>query len=372
MDRRLCIDGDSRQVHSCGSRGVGIVHAICFREIGRVGLCAIPDPVIEHSSDAIVRVRLAGLCGSDLHPYFGREKGLDPMTVMGHEFVGEIVEIGAKVGGLSVGDPVCAPFTTSCGRCFYCRAGLTSRCEHGQLFGWRQAGAGLHGGQAQYVRVPLAEGTLVRIPDGLSDEAGLLLGDNLSTAYFCAEMAGIRPEGVYAVIGCGTVGLLAVAAAFRLGAEKVFAHDPQPDRLTMAASLGAVACDTAGGFEDAIDEATDGRGVDAAMELVGLPDAQRLAYRVVRPGGTISVVGCHCSEHFAFGPVDAYDKNLTYRTGRCPARHYMGRLADELAARPMDLSWCVSHRFALEDGVSAWRVFSGREDGCIKAVIDME
>jgi threonine dehydrogenase-like Zn-dependent dehydrogenase len=347
------------------------MRAVCFEEVGRVGLHSIADPVIEAPTDAIVRVRVAGLCGSDLHPFFGREEGLAPLTVMGHEFVGEVVEVGPEVGGFSVGDSVCAPFTTSCGRCFYCRAGLTSRCEHGQLFGWRQDGVGLHGGQAQYVRVPLADGTLVRIPEGLSDDVALLLGDNLSTGYFCAEMAGIRPQGVYAVIGCGTVGLLAVAAAFRLGAERVFAHDPQPDRLAMAAGLGAAVSAEEDGFVQAIHEATAGRGADAAMEGVGLPQAQRLAYRVVRPGATISVVGCHCSEHFAFGPADAYDKNLTYRTGRCPARNYMDRLAGELADRPMDLFWCVSHRFALEDGVSAWRVFAGREDGCIKAVLDV-
>lgn len=347
------------------------MRAICFEGVERVGLHSIDDPVIESATDAIVRVRVAGLCGSDLHPYFGREAGLDPMTVMGHEFVGEVVDVGSAVSGLSVGDPVCAPFTTSCGECFYCLAGLSSRCEHGQLFGWRHEGEGLHGGQAQYVRVPLADGTLVRIPGGMGDDQGLLLGDNLSTAFFCAEMAEIRPEGVYAVIGCGTVGLLAVAAAFRLGAEVVLAHDPQPDRLAIAARLGAEVRVGEDEFVGAIEDATGGRGADAVMELVGLPDAQRLAYRVVRPGGRISVVGCHCGEHFAFGPADAYDKNLTYRTGRCPARHYMGRLAGELAERPMDLSWCVSHRFALEEGLDAWRVFSAREQGCIKAVLDV-
>lgn len=345
------------------------MQALCFDSIEKVTMREIADPAIEETRDAIVRVQLAGLCGSDLHPFFGRELGIDRGTVMGHEFVGEVVAMGDDVRDLKVGDRVCAPFTTNCGDCFYCLQGLTSRCVHGQLFGWRSEGGGLHGGQAQYIRVPFADATLMAVPDGLSNEAALLLGDNLSTGYFAAEMAGVSEQGVYGVIGCGTVGLLTVAAAKRLGASSVVAIDPNPSRAAMAERLGAIAFTSEEEASDAVSERTQGRGADAVMELVGLPAAQKFAYRLVRPGGTMSVIGCHCTPHFAFAPSDAYDKNLTYRTGRCPARHYMSRLAGDLARNPMDLSWCVSHTFSLDDAVEAYDTFAYGKHDCVKAAL---
>ncbi len=345
---------------------------VCFQRVRHVAVCELPDPVIEHASDAIVRVDLAGLCGSDLHPFFGRESGLDVGTVMGHEFVGEVVAVGDRVSTLRVGDRVCSPFTTNCGDCFYCSRGLTSRCTRGQLFGWRSAGSGLHGGQATSVRVPLADATLMQIPPGMSDEFGLLLGDNLSTGFFAAEMVGITPEGIYAVVGCGTVGLLAIVAAFRLGAKHVYAVDPNPARLDLARSLGASTCSGRDQAIKAIADASEGRGADGVMELVGLPEAQELAYQLIRPGGTLSVIGCHCGPDFAFTPAEAYDKNLTYRTGRCPARGLMSDIAASLNDAPLDLSWCITHRFSINDAVEAYDIFANREDGCIKAVLTMQ
>jgi alcohol dehydrogenase len=345
--------------------------AVCFRGVEHVAVETVSDPNIDAPGDAIVEVATAGLCGSDLHPYFGREVGLDPGTVMGHEFVGTVVEVGENVASFSPGDRVCAPFSTSCGACYFCARGLTSRCEHGQLFGWRSEGRGLHGGQAQYVRVPLADGTLVAVPDALTDDAALLLGDNLSTGYFCARLAGVGPGGVYGVIGCGTVGLLAICWANRLGAERVIAIDLVAARRERAAALGAQTCADEAAFKAAIDAASGGRGADAVMELVGLPAAQRLAYETVRAGGTLAVVGCHAEPGFAFSPAEAYDKNLIYRTGRCPARHLMPELLEELAREPMDLGWCTTHRFALDEGVRAYEIFAGRRDGCLKAVFDV-
>ncbi len=333
---------------------------------------SLPDPVIEQPTDAIVRVQLAGLCGSDLHPFFGREVGIDPGTVMGHEFVGVVTSVGADVSSIKQGDRVCAPFTTNCGHCFFCSQGLTSRCESGQLFGWRENNQGLHGGQAELVRVPLADGTLMKIPAGISDETAILLGDNLSTGYFCADMVGIHPNGVYAVVGCGTVGLLAIGAAIRTGATYVMAIDPVESRLQLAGKLGAIGFRSGDAAVKAIQEATDGRGADGVMELVGLPAAQELAFRLIRPGGTMSVIGCHCTPEFAFGPTDAYDKNLTYRTGRCPARSYMDRLAPDLVADPIDLSWCITHRFDINDAVEAYDTFAHRKDGCVKAVLSLD
>jgi threonine dehydrogenase-like Zn-dependent dehydrogenase len=176
----------------------------------------VPDPVLLAPTDALVQVRLAAICGSDLHVWHGRETGLDPGTVMGHEFLGEVVEKGAA-SSLRVGDIVVSPFTTSCGACFYCTGGLTARCVHGQLFGWVEHGAGLHGAQAELVRVPLADTTLVPLPPGLAPEAGLLLGDVLATGHHCAVMAGAGPGTVCAVVGAGPVGLMAVLAARELG-----------------------------------------------------------------------------------------------------------------------------------------------------------
>lgn len=340
--------------------------AICFEGVGRVSCRELADPRIEDPRDAIVRVHLAGLCGSDLHPFFGREVGLDPGTVMGHEFVGEVVAVGTDVRHVRMGQRVFAPFSTSCGQCFYCGIGLPSRCQAGQLFGWRSAGRGLHGGQAELVRVPFADGTLKVIPPGLSDESALLLGDNFSTGFFCAEMAGVQPQGVYAVVGCGTVGLLAIVAAQSMGASQIVAIDQITSRLATAEELGAVTA-TPETAAEVVKDLTAGRGVDAVLELVGLPAAQRLAYQLVRPGGVLSVIGCHCTEHFAFSPVEAYDKNLTYKTGRCPARHYMERLTDRVAAGEFAIDRFITHRFAMDDCEEAYRVFSQRESGCLKA-----
>lgn len=341
---------------------------VCFEQVQRVGVRELADPVIEQPGDAVVRIQLAGLCGSDLHPFFGRETGIDAGTVMGHEFVGEVVAVGDEVSGIRIGDRVCAPFTTNCGHCFYCQHGLTSRCVDAQLFGWREGGVGLNGGQGTMVRVPLADATLMKVPPEMTDEFALLIGDNLSTGYFAADMVAVEPDGVYVVVGCGTVGLLAITSAFRLGATNVFAIDPNEARLEIARSLGATALADAGQVTSAILDQTDGRGADGVMEVVGLPQAQSLAYELIRPGGTMSVIGCHCTPDFAFSPADAYNKNITFRTGRCPARFYMPRIATELAQHPVDLSWCITHRFTIDQASEAYDVFANRKHGCVKAV----
>ncbi|MDA7918740.1 alcohol dehydrogenase catalytic domain-containing protein [bacterium] len=343
--------------------------AACFESVGRVDCLQKPDPVISGPRDAIVKVSMAGLCGSDLHPFFGREAGLDRGTVMGHEMVGEIVELGSNFGnGMQIGDRVFAPFSSHCGSCFYCEIGLTSRCTEGDLFGWVQAGAGLEGCQSEYVRVPIADSTLMRVPDGLSDESALLLGDNFSTGYFCAEMAEVKPGGTYLVIGCGTVGLLAILSAIGMGAKQVFAMDPVLERRVMAESLGAIPLDANVVGRETVLSATSGRGADAVMELVGLPEAQKMAFDCLRPGGIMSVIGCHCTPNFSFSPVQAYDKNITYRSGRCPAGHYMRLLVDRVVRGDFDLSPFISHQFGIEEAEKAYQVFSTRAEGCLKAV----
>lgn len=344
------------------------MHGVCFRSPGVVAWEEVPDPRIEHPADAVVTVEIAGLCGSDLHPFFGREQGLDPGTVMGHEFVGRVLDVGAEVRTVRPGDRVYSPFSTSCGQCVTCRSALTSRCERGQLFGWISNGVGLHGGQAERVRVPLADGTLKSVPDGLSPEAALLLGDNFSTASYCADLAGIRPDGVTVVIGCGSVGLLGIIAARLHGARTIVAVDPVPERRALAAALGALALAPDSEAVRTIHALSDGRGADSVMEFVGLPAAQRLAWEVLRPGGVMAVIGCH-STGFAFSPSEAYDKNLTYRSGRCPARHYMERLTERVVRELPHITQVVTHRFAPSDCVRAYDVFAHQRDGCVKAIL---
>lgn len=346
------------------------MQGVCFRAPGVVAWDAVPDPQLQQATDAIVAVELAGLCGSDLHPFSGREVGLDPGTVMGHEFVGRVLEVGGDVRAVRVGDRVYAPFSTSCGRCVPCLGGLTSRCERGQLFGWRNGGAGLHGGQAERVRVPLADGTLKPVPEGLSAEAALLLGDNFSTACFCADLADIDPDGVTVIIGSGSVGLLGIVAAKMAGARKIVAVDPVLERRMRAASLGALAVAPGPDVTEAVASIGGSRGADSVMEFVGLPAAQRLAWEVIRPGGVMAVIGCHSAPSFAFSPAEAYDKNLTYRTGRCPARHYMDRLTDRVVDELPHIAQVVTHRFDPADCVRAYDVFAHQRDGCVKAVFE--
>jgi threonine dehydrogenase-like Zn-dependent dehydrogenase len=291
---------------------------------------------------------------------------------MGHEFVGEIVAIGREVKSFQTGDIVSCPFTTNCGECFYCRIGLTARCTNGQLFGWVEKGNGLHGGQAEYVRVPLADATLLRLPEDVSLEEGLLLGDIFSTGYFCAEMADIHPNGTYAIIGCGPVGLLAIFGANDLGAGKIYAIDSVPERLALAEQFGAIPLNYQNENPiEIIHEFTDGRGADAILEVVGSRRAGRLAFDLVRPGGTISTVGVHTEKEMAFSPVEAYNKNITYKIGRCSARYYMEKLLPIVQSKKYDLSAIISHRLPLAEGVRGYEIFDNKLENCIKVILEL-
>jgi threonine dehydrogenase-like Zn-dependent dehydrogenase len=317
-----------------------------------------------------VAVRAAGICGSDLHVYRGLETGLDAGTVMGHELVGEVVAAGPAVARFRQGNLVVSPFTTNCGACFYCRSGLTSRCVSGQLFGWVEKGRGLHGVQAELVRVPLADSTLVPVPAGTQPELALLAGDVLATGWFAAESAGAAPGVTVAIVGCGPVGLMAVIAARELGAERIFALDSLPERLALAVRYGAQAVDV-GCAETAerLRDATDGRGVDAVLEAVGSPQASRLAFAIVRPGGTIAAVGVHTEPHLAFAPGEIYEKNLTYRAGRAPARRFIASLLPLIQGGKYDLGVLISHRLTLAEGPRGYDLFDRRADGCTKVVL---
>lgn len=347
------------------------MNALTFRGKETIQYERIPDPDLLQPTDAIVRVTACAICGSDLHVYHEREKGIDQGTAMGHEFTGEVVEVGGAVRNIRVGHRVMSPFTVSCGQCFYCRLGLTCRCIHSQLFGWREKGLGLHGGQAEYVRVPLADSTLMEIPEGIQPEEALLLGDVLATGYFCAQQAEVRPGGVYAVVGCGPVGLMAVVGARLLGADQVFAIDTVSERLAKAHEFGATPIDASRvSPTDALLEVTQGRGADASLEAVGSHSAVRLAFELVRPGGIVSSVGVCNDAHLAFSPVEAYNKNLTYRIGRCPARNLMDKLVPVVQSHAYPLSSVFTHRMKLSEGVGGYEIFSGKKDHCLKVLLE--
>jgi threonine dehydrogenase-like Zn-dependent dehydrogenase len=335
----------------------------------------LPEPSIQAQTDAVVAVHSAGLCGSDLHPYEGRE-AVRFGVVPGHEVVGEVIATGSAVRAFGPGDRVLVPFTTSCGVCRACRAALSSRCLHGALFGYAPPGEAdvpaLHGGQAERLRVPLADGTLVAVPEGMTDEGALLLSDNFPTGWYAAERAEVGRGGVAAVVGLGAVGLCAVAAAFALGAQAVVAVDPVDGRRRRAADLGAVTAspDDAAAAVESLTRGSSRPGVGSVIEAAGTQAAQALAFSLVRPGGTLSVIAVPTTDRLAFTPVDAYDANLTVRLGRAPVRSLLDRILPRIAgALEIPVAAVITHaRVALAAGPDLYRRFAARENGLVKAV----
>ncbi len=362
------------------------MNALTFRGVENVAFETVPDPTLEEPRDAIVRVEVAGLCGSDLHPYFGREVGIERGTVLGHEFVGEVVELGAEAtrrlddagpgSGFGVGARVVAPFTSNCGTCAHCRAGLTARCQRGQLFGWREGGRGLHGGQAEYVRVPFADATLVPVPEQVEDPGlAILAGDILSTALFAVELAAVADDDVVAVVGCGPVGLLAIRAALAAGARAVVAVDTVESRLAAAERFGALPARAPSGGVDPgealamVLERTGGVGADAAIEAAGTPRATRSAAALLRAGGRLAAVAVHSEPNPGLSPAEMYDRNLTYAAGRCPARRLIPNALRFAAMNDALVLSLISHRLPLSSGPEAYRNFGARAPGWLKVLL---
>jgi threonine dehydrogenase-like Zn-dependent dehydrogenase len=344
--------------------------ALTFHGTESIAYESIADPQLLNSSDVIVKVHVCAICGSDLHVYHEREKGIDHGTAMGHEFSGEVFEIGKAVKQFKVGDRVMSPFTVSCGACFYCNIGLTCRCIHSQLFGWREKNSGLHGGQAELVRVPLADSTLLKIPEGVNDEEGLMLGDIIPTGFFCAQQAEVKSKGVYVVVGCGPVGLMAILGARALGAEKIYACDREGYRLDHARKFGATPINVdLENPSEIIKSITDGRGADGVMEAVGSAATLQLGYQLIRPGGIISAVGVCTDEQLPFSPVQAYDKNITFKIGRCPARHFMEPLTRLVLEKKYDFTSIITHRMPLKNGVEGYTIFASKKENCLKVVM---
>jgi threonine dehydrogenase-like Zn-dependent dehydrogenase len=338
---------------------------------GRITCESVPDPVLIDGGSAIVRTTLCAICGSDLHPYhvdLGR-----PSYAIGHEVVGEIVEIGREVRGFAVGDRVLVAAAFSCGRCKPCLEGKVVFCTSYPSFrALGQSQPGLGGGQAEAVAVPVADHNLFHLPASLSDEVGLMLTDTLSTAWMAARWARVGPGDVVAVIGLGAVGLQAVMSALAMGAERVLAIDLLPERRRLAAELGAEIFDDPDA-RAAVQALTGGRGVDVAIDANGGPVTTALAVDLIGRGGRVSIVGI--SEQFTipFPIKTGLYKNLELYTGICSAQAEVPALIRALESGKLDdkaITKLTTHRMGLSEGPDAYAFFDQRRDGVLKVSLD--
>ncbi|HXF15944.1 MAG TPA: zinc-dependent alcohol dehydrogenase [Burkholderiales bacterium] len=371
----------------------------------------VPDPIIEDPRDAIIKVTSCAICGSDLHLYDGFMPGMKNGDIMGHEFMGEVLEIGNEVRKLRVGERVVVPFTITCGECEQCKRGNFSVCERSNrnknladkvfghttagLYGYTHLTGGYAGGQAEYVRVPYADSGPVKIPDGLSDEQVLFLGDIFPTGWQAAVQCDIEPTDTVAVWGAGPVGQFAMRSALLLGAKQVIAIDRVPERLDMAQAGGA----TPVNFEEesvleCLAEMTNGKGPEKCIDAVGMeshvarsidsiydrakqavmlesdrPHVLREMIYVCRPAGTLSIPGVYGGlvDKIPFGAL--MNKGLTVRTGQTHVNRWTGDLLNRIQDGQIDPSFVITHEVGLEDGPDMYQTFRDKEDGCVKVVL---
>lgn len=325
------------------------------------------DPTPQSDRDAVVRVTACSICGSDLHIYHGHGFSEDTGFCVGHEAVGEVVEVGRAVQRLKVGDKVMLPAAVGCGQCRSCLSGVVNTCEYGQS-GCYGLSAKLQGSQAEAVRVPAADMNAVPVPDGVTMDQALMMTDALATAWFGARNADIRPGSSVAVIGLGPIGLMAVDSAFVMGAHVVYAIDPIPERRALAEASGAIALHPDEALER-IKEDTKGRKLDCAVEVVGSDATVDFALRLVRPRGTVSVIGVQQSRRFAFPLERAFAAGLTFRVGTCSVPEELPALFPLVQSGRLRPEKYVSHRLPLSEGAEAYRLFEAREAGALKMVL---
>ncbi len=323
----------------------------------------VPEPSLINDTDAIMKVQTAAICGTDLHAYHGQVPGFESGIVMGHEFMGTVKQVGSKVSTIHAGDRVIASDITACGSCWYCRQGLHWNCASRSLFGYGPAfGESLAGGQAEYVRIPHADTVLIPVPSDLADDRVLFLGDILSTGFLCALNGGVKPGDVVAVIGSGPVGVLTQMSARVQGAAKVFAIDRLPDRLAMAEKFGSVPIN----FEEqdpktVVDAATQGRGADVALEAVGGKEPLDSALRVVRPHGTVSIVGVHLEDNYPFSAIDGFVRELTVRFGVGDPMRLASQILPLIENEVIHPDKIITHRLGLDDVPEGYRLFNDRK-----------
>lgn len=335
--------------------------ALTFRAAGDVKLADVPKPGLQGSGDVLVKVTLGAVCGSDLHILHGHTP-MNVGAVLGHEFVGVVEEVGSEVKRFKPGDRVVASFYTSCGHCALCRKGWFNQCEQKGTFGHGEYFGNLGGGQAEYVVVPSADHSMEPIPDGMSDEQAIFVGDILATGFFGAERAEIKPGDVVAVVGAGPVGLLATMSAQLFGPSRVFVIDMVDARLEIAQELGGIPINAKEKHPvETIERATGGVGADSSIECVGLMSAVDTAIHVVRGGGTVSMVGVPSAVNADFPYLRFWLKALTFRAGWCNVQRYMRPLLDLIAAGRLHPEKIISHRMKLDQAEEAYRMFDARE-----------
>jgi 2-desacetyl-2-hydroxyethyl bacteriochlorophyllide A dehydrogenase len=337
------------------------VKALTFQGERDVKVTDVPKPTVTGSQDVLVRVTLGAVCGSDLHILHGHTP-MNQGAVLGHEFVGVVEQAGPEVRRFQPGDRVVSSFFTSCGHCALCRKGWFNQCVDKGTFGHGDYFGGLGGGQAEYVVVPNADHTMEKIPEGMSDEQAIFVGDILATGYFGAERAEIKPGDVTAVIGAGPVGLMATMCAQLFGPARTYVVDMVDSRLEIAQELGGIPINAKEVHPvQAIERATGGIGADSSIECVGLLSAVETAIHCVRGGGTISMVGVPSAVAGDFPYLRMWLKSLTFRAGWCNVQRYMAPLLDLIAAGRLHPEKIISHRMKLDDAAEAYRMFDARE-----------
>jgi 2-desacetyl-2-hydroxyethyl bacteriochlorophyllide A dehydrogenase len=328
---------------------------------------SMDDPTPQSDRDAIVKVDACSICGSDLHIYHGHGFSEDVGFCVGHEAVGEVVEVGRGVSRVKVGDKVMIPAAVGCGACRSCLSGVVGLCENNQQ-GCYGLSAKLQGSQAEAVRVPAADMNAVLIPDGVSADQALMMTDALATAWFGVRNGDVAPGSSVAVIGLGPIGLMAVDSAFVQGAHVVYAIDPIPERRALAEQSGAIALHPDAAL-DTIKEATKGRKLDCVIEVVGSDATVDLALRLVRPRGTVSVIGVQQSRRFPFPLERAFAAGLTFRAGTCSVPEELPVLFPLVQSGRLKPEKYISHRLPLSAGAEAYALFDKREAGALKMVI---
>ncbi|MDQ6774899.1 MAG: alcohol dehydrogenase catalytic domain-containing protein [Actinomycetota bacterium] len=336
------------------------MRAVTFQSPGQVSVEDRPEPEPQGRDDAIVQIEASGICGSDLHIYRGRVS-VEPGFTIGHEFVGTVVAAGEGVTRVSVRDRVLGCFHTACGSCFFCLRGAYHKCDHARTFGHGAALGSLPGTQAEQALVPNANMTLRRVPDGMSSEVALFAGDVMGTGYHAVQECGVRPGDSVAVLGLGPVGLCAVQVAIAAGAAPVIAIDGVAARLKVAEVFGAIPVHlTEQGPRDVVKRETEGRGVDAAIDAVGHPDALDLAIRVTRKAGTVNAVGVYaerCEVHMGL----VWIKAITLKAGPANVIGHVDRVLGMLAAGVLDPQPLVTHHLPLDDAPEAYAIYDRRE-----------
>ncbi len=387
--------------------------ALCWHGKNDVRIDNVPDPEIQQSEDILLKVTSTAICGSDLHLLSGLMPTMEEGDILGHEFMGEVVEIGKDVTHLKKGDRVVVPFTISCGHCHFCNHDLYSLCDNGNrkadkaikvmghspagIFGYSHMLGGYAGGQAEYVRVPYANIGPVKVPDALTDEKVLFLSDVFPTGYMAAENADITDGDIVAVWGCGPVGLFAIKSAWMLGAARVIAIDKVPERLHMAEAL----CDAEtihstsySEIYETLMDMTDGRGPDSCIDAVGAEAHGGNTFREIRDkamgkahletsksyvlqemihcckkGGTLSIPGVYVGPVNAFPMGSAMNKALTFKMGQTHVQRYLEPLLAKITDNEIDPSFIITHQLSLDQAPEGYEIFRDKEDSCVKVVL---